>query len=83
LTSRFRRLAGRNAISEADLDGSNTHAIITGQNVPEGVAVADRLYWSSVGTGTVGEANLDGTGRHIIVTGQDVLQMMAVTPAGP
>jgi hypothetical protein len=71
------------AISVADLDGSSPHTIITGQNGPEGVAVAGQLYWSNVGSGTVGEANLDGSSRHIIVTGQDAPQMMAVTPAGP
>jgi hypothetical protein len=77
------------AIAEANLDGSNPHTIIvTGQNAPEGVAVAGQLYWSDVltgaaGTGRVGEANLDGSSPHLIVTGQDVPQMMAVTPVGP
>jgi hypothetical protein len=80
--------ANHGAISEANLDGSNPHTLITDQNVLEGVTVAGQLYWSDIafgaaGAGTVSEANLDRSGRHIIVTGQDVPQMMAVTPAGP
>ena len=82
-------LQGGVAVNADHLDGSNPHTIIvTGQNAPEGVAVAGQLYWSDVrpgaaGTGRVGEANLDGSSPHIIVTGQDVPQMMAVTPVGP
>ena len=73
------------AVVEANLDGSNPHTIITDEHGPDGVAVADQLYWTSdafggAGAGTVSEANLDGSSRHIIVTGQDVPQMTAVTP---
>jgi uncharacterized protein YjbI with pentapeptide repeats len=57
-------------VDEANLDGSNPHAIITG-NQPYGVAVNNNnLYWTDLAVGTINEANLDGSNSHAIITGQ-------------
>ena len=52
----------RSTVNEANLDGTNPHAIITGQNYPVGLAVdSNHIYWTDSFSGTVNEANLDGT----------------------
>ena len=56
------------AIWEANLDGSDPHPIVTGQDNPTGVAAdGSHLYWATFGA--IWEANLDGTSPHAIVTG--------------
>ena len=56
-------------VNAAGQDGSNPHAIVTGQDQPFGVAVDDsHLYWDA--TGGINEANLDGTAAHLIVSQQ-------------
>jgi hypothetical protein len=62
-------------INEANLNGTNPHAIITSQPTtacPLGVAAtASHIYWTNYGgPDSVNEANLDGTNPHAIITGQ-------------
>ena len=57
-------LAG--TVNAAGLDGSNPHALVTGQNLAFGVAVGSHLYWDD--TDGISEANLDGTAAHLIVS---------------
>ena len=65
----------------ANLDGTSPHAILTGQDGPEGIAVdSSHLYWADDGDGTIWEANLDGTSPHIIFTGQ---RGLAAWPSRP
>jgi hypothetical protein len=62
---------GGGTVNEADLDGGNPRAIVTG-NEPFGVAVDIRhIYWADMLTGTINEANLDGSNPHAIVSGQN------------
>jgi virginiamycin B lyase len=69
---------GGGRINEANLDGSNPHAIVTG-NEPFGVAVdISHIYWADMLTGTINEANLDGSNSHAIVTGQNEPAAVAV-----
>jgi hypothetical protein len=71
--------AAGDSIWEANLDGSSSQAIVTGQHNPEGVAVnASHLYWTDSGDGTIWEANLDGTNPQAVVTGQLLPYGMAV-----
>ena len=66
--------AADDSIWEANLDGTNPQAVVTGQHDPAGVAVdASHLYWTS--SGAVWEANLDGSSPQAVVTGQ-------ISPAG-
>jgi sugar lactone lactonase YvrE len=70
-------------INEANLDGSNNHAIVTGQGTPTGVAVdSSHLYWANgvSNTGTINKANLDGTGVTTLATGQQTPRGVAVGP---
>ena len=68
--------AAGGTIWEANLDGSNPRAIVTGQPDPAGVAVnASHLYWTDSGSGAIWAANLDGSNPQAIVTGQ-------ISPAG-
>jgi hypothetical protein len=73
-------------VNAAGQDGSNPHAIVTGQDQPFGVAVdASHLYWGNFGHGAGGHgavwvAGLDGTSPHIIVR-QDCTVGVAVGPA--
>jgi hypothetical protein len=64
----------------ANLDGTSPHAIVTGQNGPEGIAVnSSNLYWADAADGTIWEANLDGSSPHIILTSQRGQVGLAVT----
>jgi hypothetical protein len=60
-------------MSEAGLDGSSPHTIVTGQTPGGGVAADTSLYWSSLGgtagNATIDEGGLDGTSPHPIVAG--------------
>jgi virginiamycin B lyase len=72
---------GDGTIWRANLDGSNPQAIITGQNLPWGVAVdPSYLYWTNQGTNTIWRANLDGTNPQTFATGQDDPWGVAVSP---
>jgi hypothetical protein len=55
-------------VNEANLDGTNPHANITGQDNPDGLAVdSSHVHWNNHGTlgsGAVREANLDGTNPY-------------------
>jgi len=63
---------------ETNLDGSNPHAIVTG-NEPFGLAVdISHIYWADMLTGTINEANLDGSNPHAIVSGQNEPAAVAV-----
>jgi hypothetical protein len=64
----------------ASLDGTSPHAIVTGQNGPEGIAVTSSgLYWADAVDGTIWEANLDGSSPHTILTTQRGQVGLAVT----
>jgi sugar lactone lactonase YvrE len=64
----------------ASLDGASPHAIVTGQNGPEGIAVTSSgLYWADAVDGTIWEANLDGSSPHTILTTQRGQVGLAVT----
>jgi hypothetical protein len=71
-------------IMEANLDGTDPHAIATGQQHPTGVAVAgNHLYWTNLGfggfsDGTVVKANLDGSDPHTIADSQHLPAGVAV-----
>ena len=63
---------GDGTIWQANLDGSNPQALVTGQHDPVGVAVdPTHLYWANHGDGSIWWANLDGSNPKAIVTGQD------------
>ena len=69
-------------ISEANLDGTNPHTLITvSQENPVGIAVGgSHIYWTNFG-GTINEANLDGTNPRTLVTiSQSNPQGIAVGP---
>jgi Domain of unknown function (DUF5050) len=69
---------GGGTIKETNLDGSNPHAIVTG-NEPFGLAVdISHIYWADMLTGTINEANLDGSNPHAIVSGQNEPAAVAV-----
>ena len=69
--------AAGDSIWEANLNGTNPQAIVTGQHNPAGVAVnTSHLYWT--GDGSIWEANLDGTNPQAVVTGQLLPYGMAV-----
>ena len=76
-TSAGTGVAGVGTIWEAGLDGSSPHAIVTGQDMPLGIAaVGSHLYWTNnaqntARAGSVWAAGLDGTSAHAIVTGQN------------
>jgi sugar lactone lactonase YvrE len=64
----------------ANLDGTSSHAIVTGQIGAEGIAVnSSHLYWADTVDGTIREANLNGASPHTIVTGQRGLAGLAAT----
>ena len=73
---------GSSTIEEASLDGTSPHPIVTGLNVPVGVASnASNIYWADdTSDGTINQAGLDGTSPHSIVTGQGEPMWVAVTP---
>jgi hypothetical protein len=51
-------------VNQANLDGSNQQAIVSGQDGPAGVAVdASHLYWANDPTGAINRANEEGNGR--------------------
>jgi hypothetical protein len=55
----------------ANLDGTNPHVIVYGQNNPVGMAVdASHLYWANDPDGTINRANPHGSGPHTIIGGQ-------------
>src|SRR6185369_8077637 len=63
---------GEGVIYEANLDGTNPQAIISGQSGPWGVAVdASQLYWTNPVAGTIWAANLDGSSPHVLLALQD------------
>ena len=63
---------GTGSINQANLDGSNPKAIVTGQDSPIGVAVdTTHLYWTNGVAGTIWRANLDGSRPQPLVTGQN------------
>jgi hypothetical protein len=63
---------GGGTINEANLDGSNPHAIVSGQNEPAAVAVdLSHIYWTNISTSTINKANLDGTGVTTLLSGQN------------
>ena len=74
-------LAG--TVNAAGLDGSNPHALVTGQNLAFGVAVGSHLYWDD--TDGISEANLDGTAAHLIVSqpGRPGWLWLMATSTGP
>lgn len=54
-------------ICRADLDGSSSHEIITGVEIPKSLAVdrtADRIYWADTARGVLENAQLDGSDRR-------------------
>jgi sugar phosphate isomerase/epimerase len=56
--------SGGSMINQANLDGSNQQAIVSGQDGPAGVAVdASHLYWANDPDGTINRANEEGNGR--------------------
>jgi hypothetical protein len=68
-------------VMEANLDGSNPHVIVSGQNEPDGVAVnSSNLYWADFGGDTVNEANLDGSSPQTIASLQNNPAYVAVGP---
>src|SRR5258708_36032718 len=57
-------------------DGSDQTVIVTGCDMPDGIAVdvaAGHIYWTNMGTspsvndGSIERANLDGSNREVIV----------------
>ncbi len=80
--------AAGDSIWEANLDGTNPQAVVTGQQLPYGIAVggggpqlAGPMFWTNRGDGTVNVAALDGTNPLAIVSGQHHPQGMAVSSA--
>jgi hypothetical protein len=76
-------VGGTGTINEVGLDGSNNHAILSGQGTPTGVAVdSGHIYWANgiSSTGTINKANLDGTGVTTLATGQNEPRGVAVGP---
>ena len=78
--------SGDGSIWEANLDGTNPQAVVTGQLLPYGMAVGGPktglMYWTNRGDGTVHIAALDGTDGFAIVSGQHHPQGMAVSSVG-
>jgi sugar lactone lactonase YvrE len=74
--------AGDGTINQANLDGTDAHAIVTGQTSPVGVAAdVTNLYWtSSAGGGEIWRADLEGKNAQAIVTGQANPSGLAVDP---
>jgi hypothetical protein len=61
---------GSGTISQANLDGSSPHTIVSGQGGLVAVAVhGSHIYWANYDAGTISEANLNGTGVTTLVTG--------------
>ena len=78
--------AAGDSIWEANLNGTNPQAVVTGQLLPYGMAVGGPqtglMYWTNRGDGTVHNAALDGTDGFAFVSGQHHPQGMAVSSAG-
>jgi hypothetical protein len=56
--------SGGSMINQANLDGSNQQAIVSGRDGQDGVAVdASHLYWANDPDGTINRANEEGNGR--------------------
>jgi predicted Rdx family selenoprotein len=70
-------------IWEANLDGSNAHAVISGANNPMSLALDtanNALYWADRSWG-IRRANTDGTGQELIVPIENLSDAyVAVTP---
>ena len=69
--------AGAGSIAEANLNGSNAHAIITGLNNPDAIALDGNFVYYTEGTTAatwaIGRANLDGTSpNNTFITGANV-----------
>ena len=61
-----------NKIQRVNLDGSNTKDLLTGVEIPIGIAldvVGGKMYWTDRGAGAVQRANLDGSNTETLVTG--------------
>ena len=71
------------SIWEANLDGSNAHAVISGTNNPMSLALDtanNTLYWADRSWG-IRRANRDGTGQELIVPIENLSDAyVAVTP---
>ena len=68
-------------INRANLVGTSSSAIVTGQNAPAGVAVGSAsVYWANPDGGAVNEASLDGSNPHALFANQDASFGVAVGP---
>ena len=59
-------------IQRASLDGSGIQDLVTGLNVPLGIALdvaGGKTYWTDWGTGRIQRSDLDGSGIQDLVTG--------------
>jgi sugar lactone lactonase YvrE len=64
--------SGDGTIRQANLDGSDVQAIVSGQDQPQAVAVdVSYLYWANSLDGTIWRADLDGANAQAIVTDQE------------
>ena len=77
--------AGTDKIQRANLDGTNREDLVTGLDLPRGLAVdmsGDKMYWADAGTDKIQRANLDGTNREDLVTGLQEPDGIALDVAG-
>ena len=76
----FRRYGalGSGAVLEANPDGTDPHAIVTGQTLYAVAVGGSHIFWTD--RSTVYEANLDGTSPHTIITSQNNPIGLAVGP---
>jgi len=58
-------------IRRANADGSGSQTLVSGLNVPTGIALdlsGGKMYWADDGGGDIREANLDGSGSQTLVS---------------
>ena len=76
---------GTDKIQRANLDGSSRETLVTGLDVPIGIALdvaGGKIYWTDLGTDKIQRANLDGSSRETLVTGLETPVGIALDVAG-
>ncbi len=72
-------------IQRANLDGSNVEDLVTGLNLPLGIALdvaGGKMYWTDKGTDIIHRADLDGSNVEDLVTGLREPRRVALDLAG-
>lgn len=65
----------------AGLDGTGVTTLVSGENLPDGVAVdSGHIYWADRDAATIRAASLDGTGVRTLVAGLSYPAGVAVGP---